>query len=31
MNKEKIFKSITDKMYNTFVAKNSDYGNSFEK
>ena len=31
MNKNEIFKGITDKMYNTFVAKNSDYGNSFEK
>ena len=31
MTKEDQFKAITENMLNTFVAKNSDYGNSFEQ
>lgn len=30
-NKLEIFKSITDKMYKTYEAKNNDYGDSFTK
>lgn len=31
MSKEDQFKAITENMLKTFVAKNSDYGNSFEQ
>lgn len=31
MSKEEEFKAITKKMTDTFIAKNKDYGNSFEK
>lgn len=31
MTKEDQFKAITEDMLKTFVAKNSDYGNSFEE
>ena len=30
-NKEERFKEITEQMAKTFVAKNKDYGNSFDK
>lgn len=30
MNKADEFKAITDKMLETFIAKNHDYGNSFD-
>lgn len=30
-NKLEVFKSITDKMYKTYEAKNNDYGDSFTK
>lgn len=30
MEKKELFKAITDKMLETFIAKNADYGNSFE-
>lgn len=30
-NKEERFKEITDSMTKTFIAKNKDYGNSFDK
>lgn len=29
-SKEKIFKKITDEMLQTYIAKNHDYGNSFD-
>lgn len=31
MNKIKIHKSVCDEMHDTYVAKNSDYGDSFSK
>ena len=31
MSREKEFKAITEKMASVFIAKNKDYGNSFEK
>ena len=31
MEKEQLFKAITDKMLETFIQKNHDYGNSFDK
>ena len=31
MEKEQLFKAITDKMLDTFIQKNHDYGNSFDK
>ena len=31
MTREEQFKAITKKMTDTFIAKNKDYGNSFEK
>lgn len=31
MSKEDQFKAITENMIKTFIAKNHDYGNSFEK
>lgn len=31
MKKEQLFKAITDNMLETFIKKNHDYGNSFDK
>lgn len=31
MEKENLFKEITDKMLETFIKKNHDYGDSFDK
>ena len=31
MEKEQLFKAITDNMLETFIKKNHDYGNSFDK
>lgn len=31
MSREEEFKAITEKMASVFIAKNKDYGNSFEK